>query len=128
MPRTTITAFTPLGAYPSLPIDAGAATLAPIAADVANKNQTPFGDADEILILAANTDNGGAHTVTVTSAPDTLKRTGDITAYSIVAAPGANENKAAVLGPFKRAGWQQPDKMLYFEADSASVKFVVIKL
>lgn len=128
MPRAAVTPFTPLGSYPELPLTAGSATVVPVAADTVNLNAAAFGNSDALLVIALNTDTGGAHTVTVTSVDDQFKREGDITAYSIAAAPGAGESKIAILGVFKRAGWIQTDKNLYFQASNAAVKFIVVRL
>jgi hypothetical protein len=128
MARAAITPFTPLGAYPDLPLVAGSVTVVPTAADAANLNAAAFGDAEELLVIALNTDVANTRTITITSVEDHRNRTGDITTYSIAVAPGSGESKIAIFGPFKREGWIQTDKRLYFEASNASVKFIVVKL
>lgn len=122
MPRTSINPITPMGSRPTLPLSAGSATFAPTAADVANQNAAAFsGTTARLLVIAQNTD-ATPRNVTITSAPDGLNRTGDITTYSLAAAG------IAVFGPFERNGWQQSDLNLYFSADNALVKFIVIPL
>ena len=73
------------------------------------------------LLLARNV-GAGAHTITVSSTPDTFGRSQNITADSIAA--GAFH----VYGAFARLGWIQSDGNLYFEADNAEVEFAIIKL
>lgn len=121
MPRTQINPITPIGSYPNLPLSAGAATVVPTAADVANMNMIPFGTAARLLVFVRSTD-AGAQTVTVTSAKDPYNRAGDITTYSVAA--GAT----AILGPFERAGWMQADQMLYLQATAATVTFVAVPI
>jgi len=128
MARGAITPFTPLGSYPTLPLVAGSATVVPTAADAVNLNAAAFGDAEMLLVVALNTDVANARTITITSVADARGRTGDISTYSIAVAPGSGESKVAIFGPFKREGWIQTDKRLYFEASNAAVKFIVVKL
>ena len=119
MARTTITAQTLAGAYPALPIAGGSADLTMTPADTVNQNMTPLIDS-KTLLLAHNTGASG-RTITITSVADTLNRTGDITAYAIVA--GAISR----FGPFKTVGWANGGK-LNFEANNAEVVFAVITL
>jgi hypothetical protein len=97
---------------------ANAADLTMTAADTTNKQQIKLAREGD-LILAHNT-GGSPATVTITSSPDDLGRTGDITTYSL----GAGEY--AVFGKFQSRGWVQSDGNLYFEASSTDVKFGVI--
>lgn len=128
MARTLVTPIVPPGSYPQLPLGAGAATFAPTAADIVNLNAATFGNATQVLVLALNTDAALPHTIDITSSADGLKRIGDIENYSIAAAPGAGESRVAVFGPFKRAGWRQVDTNLYFSADDATVKFLIVPI
>lgn len=119
MPRVTIAAQTPVGPHPSLPVAANALDLAFTAADATNKQQTPL--TGPVLLLWRNT-GVGARTVTITSAPDGKKRTGDITAFSV----GAGESGGFLIS--NTEGWLQSDGNLYYEAEHAEVVFAVVKL
>lgn len=99
-------------------ISANGADVALTAADATNKQEATITGRE--LILAYNSDSG-AHTVTFTSIADDLGRTGDITSYSV----GAGE--FALFGPFTLKGWQQSNGKVYFEANDATVKFLVIR-
>jgi hypothetical protein len=118
MARTNINPIT----VPSLPIGAGLATYTPTAADVANGNAAAFPSTSARLQLIAQNTDATSRNVTITSAPDALGRTGDIGPYALPA--GA----IAIFPPFTRNGWQQSDLNLYFSADNALVKFIVIAL
>lgn len=118
MTKQAHTALIALGTKTSV-YSAGAADLTMTAADVANKEQTTL-TGDE-LVVAHNTDSG-AHTVTITSIADSNGRTGNIASYSLAA------GDYVVFGPFEMDGWRQADGALYFEADSATVKFGVIRV
>jgi len=118
MARQTITKQIPLGPYPTLPVAANALDLAETAAIVADKEQfVPSGDD---LVIIHNT-GASPYTVTFTSAADSLRRTGDITTYSVGA------GLLAALR-FKKPGWMQNDGRVYMEASNAAVKYVVIQL
>jgi hypothetical protein len=119
MARTTLTKTTPLGGYPSLPISANAADVTLTAADVANKNQFKAEAGD--ILLAQNSDPTNPYTVTLTSASDSHKRTGDVTAYTLQA------GDISVFGPFELEGWRQTDGYFYLEANNAAVKFGILK-
>jgi hypothetical protein len=117
MPTTAITVTETLGPYGNYAADA--ADFTPTAADAANGNHY-VSDGTEIVV-AENTDGAAAHTVTVTSQPDALGRTKDISAYSL----GANEK--AVFGPFAPLGWRNSSGQVLVSADSALVTFAVIR-
>lgn len=119
MARTSITKQIPKGPYPTLPLSANSADVTMTAADVSNKNQAICGERD--LLIAQNT-GGVAYTVTISSYPDSLGRSGDITTYQLDA------GDIAVFGPFQSPGWRQADSYLYFEANNAAVKFAVLDL
>ena len=118
MARVTLTKQVPLGPYPALPLAANALDIVQTAADATNKEQfVPSGDD---LVIAHNS-GASARTVTFTSAPDALNRTGDISTYSI----GAGE---LAMFRIKQQGWVQSDGRIYIEASHAEVKWSVIQL
>lgn len=119
MPRVTITKSVPLGPYPTLPVSANALDLPQLAADTVNKEQfVPSGDD---LLIAHNT-GASPYTITFTSAADPdLKRTGDVSAYSL----GAGE---LAIFRFKQKGWVQSDGRIYIEASNTAVKWSVVQL
>lgn len=118
MPRVTLTKQIPLGPYPTLPVGAGTLTLNETAADVTNKEQfVPSGDD---LIIVHNS-GVSAFTVTFTSVADDLKRTGDVSAYSVAAG-------AIAAFRFKKPGWMQSDGKVYIEASNAGIKWAVLQL
>lgn len=119
MGRTTITASVPLGPFPTLPVAADALDDAMTAADVTNKNQILLSGP---IILRWHNTGASSRTVTITSAPDLQRRTGDITAYSVGAGEYGKIRIEAVTG------WVQSDGYLYFEANNAEVKFGADKL
>ena len=88
----------PAGSYPTLPLNAGSAILKFDSVTSATDRMTPIVDG-KTVIFAKNTDSG-AHTITISSVPDTQSnRKGDITAYSVPA------GETHYFGPFKTAGW-----------------------
>lgn len=113
MARTTITAIATPSSYASTPN-----TLSFTAADDVNGNQTLLTGRE--LLIAYNSDSLD-HTVTVSSVACPHSRTGDasvtITAGSYV-----------VFQMFPTTGWRQSDGYLYYNADSSTVKFAVIKI
>lgn len=118
MPRTTTNKTPVVGPYPvSVPADSLDINFQ--AADTSNLNQ--FAPGGDDLILAWNTHATNPYTFTVTSAPDGLNRTGDITTYSI----GAGE-----IAQFrvKNLGWVQSDGKVYIQASNSAVKFGIIAL
>lgn len=119
MARTNIAAQSFIGAYPTLPIGAGGADLTFSNGDVANGNSSALVD-NKTVVLAYNTDSS-AHTVTFTSAPDTLNRAGDISAYSVAA------GKVAAFGPFKAVGWAVGG-VLEINVSDATMHLAVITL
>ena len=119
MARTTLVKTVAKGNSPSLPLGAGSVTATFAAADVGNMNQ--FLPGGEDLLIAYNS-GASPYTVTITSAPDQMNRTGDITTYSLAA------GDIAVFGPFKLMGWVQADGYVYLQASNASVKLAVIAM
>lgn len=118
MARTAITPQNVPGSYPGT-IAANGADFTWAAADVTNKNQ--FISTGRELLLVKN-DDVAAQTITINSAQDPYKRTGDISSYSLGIA------EFAVFGPFPVLGWIQSDSNIYLEASSANIKFAVLKL
>ena len=119
MGRTTLTRTTPLGAYPSLPVAADALDITLTAADTTNNNQIVL---DGPMLIIAHNSGASARTLTLTSANDLQKRTGDITAYSI----GAGE--VACFKIDNQSGWRQSDGFLYLAANHAEVKIGAVRL
>lgn len=117
MARTLLTPKKVVGPYGTY--SAGAATLAPAAADTTNNNA--FVASGNDLILAQNS-GGSAYTVTITSAPDAFGRSQDIATYSLAA------GEIALFGPFPQMGWMQTVGQIYLQASNAAVKFAVIQL
>jgi len=118
MARQTIAKQVPYGPYPTLPVAANALDLVETAADVTNKEQ--FAPSGDDLVIVHNT-GASPYTVTFTSVADEMKRTGDVTTYSL----GAGELAAF---RFKKQGWLQTDGNIYIEASNAAVKWAVIQL
>jgi hypothetical protein len=79
------------------------------------------------IVIALNTDTGATHTVTVTSAPDAEGRTSDITADIVPVCVGTTPG-VRVYQRFPLNGYLQTDGSLYFEANSALIKFIVLQL
>lgn len=118
MPRQTLTKTSAVGPYPvSVPADSLDINFQ--AADTVNLNQ--FAPGGDDLILAWNTHATNPYTFTVTSAPDQLNRTGDITTYSV----GAGE-----IAHFrvKNLGWVQSDGKVYLQGSNSALKFGIIGL
>jgi hypothetical protein len=119
MPRTNIAAQVTPGAYPVLPITPDARDVAFVGANVADGNDTTL-VAGKTLVLVRNVDVG-AHTVTFTSAADSLNRKGDITSYSV----GAGD--VALFGPFTTIGWAVGGR-LQINGDNVNIEIAVITL
>ena len=120
MARGVITPVTPLGSYN--PYVADAANVVPAAmSGSAGDDGNKFVASGKDLVLVEET-AGAGQTITFSSVNDPYGRTGDITTYAL----GANE--FAVFGAFNVVGWRQTDNNIYFEANSANVKVVVVAL
>jgi hypothetical protein len=119
MPRTALTPQSPPGSYPALPLGAGTADIAFTAADATNFNS--FVSTGRELLLV-NNPSASAYTVTVHSVADPLKRTGDITTYSVAA------GKVSMLGPFLQSGWLQSDGTVWVDGSNAALLFAVLRL
>lgn len=113
MPRIQVPHQNLLGAY----ADAGLA-VAETANDMAEDHYTPF-SADVVLYCR----NSGAapHNLTVTSSEDSHGRTNDLTQ---AIAAGA----VVLLGPFARDGWAQAGGQLWFEGDSADLRWAAVRI
>lgn len=113
MPRTALTTT----AAPSKWSTTGVA-LTQAAADVGNGNQ--FTSSGNDLLIVQNT-GGSPYTVTISSVPDALGRTGDVTTQSLA----AGEIRVFWLPAL---GWQQADGKIYVSASNAAVKFGIVVL
>jgi len=121
MSRTNIAAQTPLGPYPAgATVGAGALDLVWTAADPSNLNEFPFTGRD--ILLVWNTDSA-AHTITLTSAPDSQGRSADIATYSVGA------GKISCFS-FRQgaSGWLQSDGHVYITGVSALLMFAIVTL
>lgn len=119
MPRTTINATPVKGPFVALQPTADSLDAVYTAADTVNFNQVV---AAGTQVLVAVNIGASPYTVTITSAPGSNLRTGDITAYSI----GAGEMMAFVISG--QPGWVQADGFVYFQGSNASVKFAILQL
>lgn len=120
MPRDTITPYEAVTGAGLGNVSAGEATHVYTSMNATNKTQCVHTGREQLEFK--NTDAENARTITITSVPDRLGRTGDIGPYSI--APGAS----AIFGPFPKEGWRQENGMLYFEASHASVSCRIQRL
>lgn len=118
MARTNIAAQTLAGAY-AAPISPGGADITFVASDTSNGNDTALVDA-KTVVIAQNT-GASARTITFLSVPDTIGRTGDITAYSV------GVGKTSRFGAFKTVGWASSGR-LRFDGAHAELVLAVITL
>jgi hypothetical protein len=91
------------------------------AADSVNFNQFPLGQG-KYQIRWRNVHATTPYTVTLTSAPDERKRSGDITAYSVAA------GKSGRFLLDNTAGWLQSDGNFYLAGSNASIEFCIDRL
>lgn len=115
--RQTLTVKTPPALTGSIAADA--ADLALTACDATNFEQ--YASTGRELVFVYNS-GAGARTITFTSAPDELGRTGDITTYSLAA------GEYAVFGPFPVRGWRQSNGYMYLQGSHAEVKVGVVTI
>lgn len=115
--RTALTVKTPANVNST--IAANGADVTFTAADVSNGNS--FISTGRELVLVQNT-GGSDYTVTITSAPDELGRTGDISAYTLAT------TEFAAFGPVQQKGWVQPDGKVYLSGSNAGIKFLILRL
>ncbi len=120
MARQLLTKTTVVGPYPTLQPAANSLDVTLTAADVANKSEFVMSGND--VLLVQNSDPTNPYTFTVSSVSDDLKRTGDITAYSLAA------GEIAAFKFNKKKGWMQSDGKCYIEASNAAIKFAVLTL
>lgn len=92
--------------------------IAPVAMDAANGNSFPMTGKE--IILFQNTDVS-AHTITLTSVPDGLGRSGDIATYNIPAGGFAAFDAQQVVG------WIQTDGTMHISTSSALVFVAVLR-
>jgi hypothetical protein len=120
MARTAIDAgsIIDIGDSQNLNVPADSADITFDAGDDVNGNAVQ--NAGNELVLVNNT-GGGAGTITFTAAPDSIGRTGSISAYSV----GAGE--IAVFGPFPTSQWRQSDGMLYINVSAATMELAVLR-
>lgn len=124
MARATINRTALIPAYPTLPVTANSADMAFTAVTGSagsNGNQIPFGNFNEMVVIAKNSDPTNPYTFTITSKPDQLNRSGDIGPYTMQAGEYA-------VFTVKRDGFRQADGYLYCEGDNAAVKVAAFGL
>lgn len=117
MARTALPVITPKGPYPGT-VNPTDLDFVFTAADAVNKNYFPYTGKELILV---NNPDAAPHTITLTSAPDNLKRSADIATYSVGA------TTFSVFDPSATLGWIQGDGNFYLESNSALVKFAIIR-
>lgn len=121
MARATIAKTALIPAYPTLPVTANSADVvfaATTGSAGSNGNQTPFGDAGELTVMALNSDPANPYTILISSVADKMNRSGDIGPYTMQ----ANEHAVFTI---KRDGFRQADGNLYYESNNAAVKVAV---
>lgn len=101
-------------------VQAGDLALTETACDAVNGNSFPL-TGHEILIVH-NTDAAAAHTFTVTSIPDQLGRSGDITAYSVPL------SSIAAIYMNTISGWQQTNGTVLLACNSNLLKYGILRL
>ncbi len=121
MARLILTVQEVLGKYPATPLVANSADFTWTASGADFADGFGYGmTGRELLLVQAPA--AGARTVTISSTPDEMGRSGTITAYSV----GANE--FAVLGPFPKEAWAQTNGQLYGAASADDVNLAVLRL
>lgn len=85
-----------------------------------NSNGNSFSSTGCEILLVNNTD-AAAQTVTATSVPDQVGRTGDSTKL-------INATSYYVFQKFPVLGWKQSDGTIHLTASSANIKYAVIRL
>ena len=116
------------------PIDAGSIvdlSGAQILAPVALSQDVTFDAGDDVNgndvqltggeFLLVDTTDAGAQTINITAAPDSIGRTGAITAYALAA------GIRAIFGPFPVAQWRQADGMLYVDVSDPAVELAILR-
>jgi hypothetical protein len=119
MARTTLTPKV-LTAYPTLPVSANALDLAFETGTATDGFAAPIRGAGRDLLLVTNV-NASAQTFTVVSVIDDLKRSGDITTYSL-----AQDEIAAF--PLNAKGFDQGDGTVWVNVGHNDVHATVIHM
>jgi hypothetical protein len=118
MPRKQIPIITPVGPYPTLPVSALALNIAFTTADSVNFDQFNF-TGRELIIIRNST--AGALTFTLESIADDLKRTGDITTYTL----GVGLFAAFWAGSLP--GWNNAGQF-FFRSSASTMDYAVIRI
>lgn len=116
--QTSVSSITPLGPYISGQPGANALNFTFTACDTSNGNKFSLTGRD--ILLVENT-GMSAYTFTVTSAPDSLGRTNDITAYSVAAGDFSAFNLRGDI-----SGWRQTDGSIHLACSNAAIEFAPI--
>ncbi|MFO0773714.1 MAG: hypothetical protein U0172_03500 [Nitrospiraceae bacterium] len=117
--RVDVTAVTPVGPYPTLPVSANAMDFVWTACDPTNFDQ--FSHTGRELILVKNANVSTAKWVTFESVVN-LGRTGDITQYSL----GASEYAAFWAG--NSVGWRQSGGKFYMKCEGTDIKYAIVRI
>ena len=118
MARKQIPVIAPLGPYPTLPVSALALNFVFTTADSVNFDQFNF-TGRELIIIRNST--GGALTVTLESIADDLRRTGDITTYTV----GIGLFSCFWVGALP--GWNQAGQF-FLKSSASTMDYAVIKI
>lgn len=118
MARQTLTAVTPASILAGA-ISANALDVAWVAADATNKEEVVL-TGNEIL-LVWNTHATNPYTFTINTTADDHGRTQDVGPYSLAA------GEFACFGFIPVKGFAQTNGKLYFEAENAAVKYLILK-
>jgi hypothetical protein len=105
--------------YPLTPVTPGALTLVFTAGGDQTDRNVVLANG-KTCVLAYNSDDS-AHTITITSQPDSVNRLGTITDYSL------DPGEIALLGPFLTAGWSNAGK-LDIDVDDPLLKTTILNL
>ena len=118
MARQTRTIQTPLE-NPVTPVTALALDVPFTAVDIVNFEATPM--SGPFMLVCWNSSGAGV-TLTINSVPDSLRRTGDVTAYAIGA------GLISILKFSSAAGWKQADGSLYYQGSAVGLKIAALAL
>jgi hypothetical protein len=119
MARTTLTPKV-LVAYPTLPVAANSLDLAFETGTATDGFAAPIRGGGKDLLLVTNV-NASAQTFTLVSVIDDLKRTGDITTYSLA------QNEIAAVS-LQSKGFDQGDGMVHVNVGHNDIHATVIHL
>lgn len=118
MARKQIPVITPLGPHPTLPVTATALNFVFTTADSVNFDQFNF-TGKELIIIRNST--GGALTVTLESVADDLRRTGDVTTYSVGAGLFAMFLVSSLVG------WNNGGQF-FLRSSASTMDYAVVKI